>query len=52
MFGRLWPNGTNVRQRPSFTMAVDDWMTQADIKRYANFQPDPWPKLNELIRVA
>jgi glutathione S-transferase len=41
-----------VRQRPSFATAVERWMTQADIDRYANFQPDPWPKVRELLRAA
>ena len=38
-----------VRQRPSFATAVDQWLTPADIERYASFQPDPWPKVSELI---
>jgi glutathione S-transferase len=41
-----------VRQRPSFATAVDKWLTEADRDRYANFQPDPWPKVQELLRAA
>jgi glutathione S-transferase len=53
---RLWdkrPGVTawfeRVRQRPSFATAVDQWLTPADTERYAGFQPDPWPKVSELI---
>jgi hypothetical protein len=28
------------------------WMTQADIDRYANFEPNPWPKVSEILRAA
>jgi glutathione S-transferase len=55
---RLWDRRPGVaawyermRQRPSFATAVERWMTQADIDRYAN-QPDPWPKVSELLRAA
>jgi glutathione S-transferase len=41
-----------VRQRPSFATAVENWLSQADIDRYANFQPDPWPKVRALLRAA
>jgi len=40
-----------VRARPSFKVAVDDWLTSADIERYAN-APDPWPKVQEILRTA
>jgi glutathione S-transferase len=40
-----------VRARPSFNAAVDDWVTPADHARYAQ-EPDPWPKVRELLRVA
>jgi glutathione S-transferase len=41
-----------IRQRPSFAAAVERWMTQADIDRYANFEPNPWPKVSEILRAA
>jgi glutathione S-transferase len=41
-----------VRQRPSFAAAVEAWLTQADRDRYANFAPDPWPKVSELLKAA
>jgi glutathione S-transferase len=40
-----------VRARPSFKIAVEDWMTPADHARYAN-EPDPWPKLRAILRAA
>jgi glutathione S-transferase len=40
-----------IRARPSFKTAVDDWLTPADLERYAN-EPDPWPKVSELLRAA
>jgi glutathione S-transferase len=41
-----------IRQRPSFAAAVAQWMTQADIDRYTNFEPNPWPKVSEILRAA
>jgi glutathione S-transferase len=41
-----------VRQRPSFAAAVDRWLTDADRERYAKFQPDPWPRVQALLRAA
>jgi glutathione S-transferase len=41
-----------IRQRPSFKTAAEDWLTQADRDRYASFEPDPWPKVAELLRAA
>jgi glutathione S-transferase len=41
----------HMRARPSFKTAVEAWMTAADIQRYAN-EPDPWPKVSELLRAA
>jgi hypothetical protein len=41
-----------IRQRSSFATAVEQWMTQGDIDRYANFEPDPWPKISEILRAA
>jgi glutathione S-transferase len=40
-----------IRQRPSFKTAVEDWMTQADHERYEK-EPDPWPKVRELLKAA
>jgi glutathione S-transferase len=39
-----------VRQRPSFATAIDNWLTQADVDRYSGYQPDPWPKVSEILR--
>ncbi len=38
-----------IRQRPSFALAVDRWVTPADADRYAAFQPDPWLKVCEIL---
>jgi glutathione S-transferase len=40
-----------VRQRPSFKTAVEDWLTAAEHERYAK-EPDPWPKVREILRAA
>ena len=55
---RMWDNRPGVarwyeriRARPSFKLAVDDWVTPADHERYAG-QPDPWPKVREILRAA
>jgi glutathione S-transferase len=40
-----------VRARPSFKLAVDDWVGADDNNRYAS-QPDPWPKVQEILRAA
>ena len=40
-----------IRQRPSFRTAVEDWVTPADHERYAK-EPDPWPKVREILRAA
>jgi len=55
----LWENRPGVaawyarmQARPSFKTAVEDWMTPADHERYAGFQPEPWPKVRELLRAA
>ena len=56
---RLWERRPKVaawyermRQRPSFTTAVENWLTQADRDRYASFAPDPWPKVSALLHAA
>jgi glutathione S-transferase len=40
-----------VRARPSFKAAVDAWVSDADRKRYAD-EPDPWPKVREILESA
>jgi len=40
-----------VRARPSFKAAVDDWVSTDDLARYAS-QPDPWPKVQDILRAA
>jgi glutathione S-transferase len=40
-----------VRSRPSFRAAVDDWLSPADTERYAD-TPDPWPKVQDILRAA
>jgi glutathione S-transferase len=40
-----------VRSRPSFKVGVDDWLSAADIERYAH-APDPWPKVHEILHAA
>jgi glutathione S-transferase len=40
-----------IRARPSFKIAVDDWITDADRERYAAV-PDPWPKVQGLLKAA
>jgi glutathione S-transferase len=40
-----------IRQRPSFKTALEDWVTPADHARYAK-EPDPWPKVREILRAA
>jgi glutathione S-transferase len=56
---RLWDDKPGVarwyeriQQRPSFEKAVEGWLTQAEHDRYASFQPDPWPKVQALLRAA
>jgi glutathione S-transferase len=55
---RLWDRRPGVagwyeriRARPSFKAAVLDWLTPADIERYDS-APDPWPKVEEILRAA
>ena len=40
-----------VRSRPSFKAGVDDWLSPADIERYAH-TPDPWPKVQHILQAA
>ena len=53
---RLWNSYVaawyeRIRGRPSFNTAVEAWMTPADTQRYAD-EPDPWPKVREILRAA
>jgi glutathione S-transferase len=56
---RLWENRPGVtnwfarmKARPSFKAAVEDWLTPAEHERYASFQPDPWPKVGDIMQAA
>jgi len=56
---KLWENRPGVtawyarmKARPSFKIAVEGWLTPADHERYASFQPDPWPKVGEIMQAA
>jgi glutathione S-transferase len=40
-----------IRARPSFKTAVEAWVGPADLQRYAD-EPDPWPKVREILRAA
>jgi glutathione S-transferase len=40
-----------IRARPSFKTAVEAWVGPAELQRYAN-EPDPWPKVREILCVA
>ena len=41
-----------IRQRASFDAAISKVVTQEDFERYRNFEPDPWPKVREILGVA
>jgi glutathione S-transferase len=41
-----------VRARPSVKTAIFDRMTEADTAPFKNFAPDPWPKVQELLKAA
>jgi glutathione S-transferase len=41
-----------VRQRPSTEEAILGRMTDADAAPFRNLQPDPWPKVSELLAAA
>ena len=56
---RMWDSRPGVaawyarmKARPSFKMAVEDWLTPADHERYASFQPEPWPKVSQILPAA
>jgi glutathione S-transferase len=39
-----------IQQRPSFATAINKVVTQEDFERYRNFEPDPWPKVRDLLK--
>lgn len=41
-----------VRARPSFDTAITEHLSDADIERYATFQPEPWPKVRAILEAA
>jgi len=56
---KLWENRPGVtawyarmKARPSFKTAVEEWLTPADHERYASFQPEPWPKVGQIMQAA
>ena len=57
-FARMWDERpgvlawyNRVRSRPSFKAAIDNWLSDADIERYAD-APDPWPKVQHILQAA
>jgi glutathione S-transferase len=57
--GKLWEHRPGVvqwyarlRERPAFKQAILDRMTEADAAPFKSFQPDPWPKIEALLRAA
>jgi glutathione S-transferase len=47
--GEWW---ARIRARPSVKAAIFDRMTEADVAPFKNLDPDPWPKVQELLRAA
>jgi glutathione S-transferase len=41
-----------MRSRPSVKASILDRMTEADAAPFKNLQPDPWPKVRELLQAA
>ncbi len=41
-----------MRSRPSVKAAIFDRMTEADVAPFKNLSPDPWPKVEGLLRAA
>ena len=41
-----------VRARPSVNTAIFDRMAEADTVPFKNLAPDPWPKVQELLKAA
>ncbi|OGA15799.1 MAG: hypothetical protein A3H32_05795 [Betaproteobacteria bacterium RIFCSPLOWO2_02_FULL_63_19] len=53
---RIWDHRPGVaawfermQQRPSFDQAINKVVTQEDFDVYRNFQPDPWPRVQEIL---
>jgi len=38
-----------MQQRPSFDRAINKVVTQEDFETYRNFEPDPWPRVQEIL---
>ena len=56
---RMWDSYPSVaewwarmRPRPSVKAAIFDRMTEADAAPFQNLAPDPWPKVQELLKAA
>jgi glutathione S-transferase len=56
---RMWDSYPSVaewwarmRTRPSVKAAIFDRMTEADAAPFQNLAPDPWPKVQELLKAA
>jgi glutathione S-transferase len=47
--GQWW---ARVRERPSLKAAVFDRMTEGDWAPFRNLSPDPWPKVQTLLKAA
>ncbi len=47
--GEWW---ARIRERSSVKTAIFDRMTEADAAPFKNLEPDPWPKVRELLRAA
>jgi hypothetical protein len=41
-----------MRERPSTRTAILDRMTEADWGPFKRLEPDPWPKVQDLLKVA
>ena len=41
-----------MRTRPSVKAAIFDRMTEADAAPFKNLEPDPWPKVQQLLKAA
>jgi glutathione S-transferase len=47
--GRMW---ARMRTRSSIKAAIFDRMTEGDAAPFKNLAPDPWPKVQELLKAA
>jgi glutathione S-transferase len=43
---------SRIRERASIKAAIFDRMTEADHAPFKNLAPDPWPKVQELLKAA